>query len=79
MTPTSGLDSTARERRESMERRAESAHSSRNVTELSPQERHKKFLEENGEWNRKVEESISRLEKAAETSTPGSARMREKA
>jgi hypothetical protein len=33
------------------------------------QERHEKFVKENGEWNRKVEESVSKLEKAVRPRT----------
>lgn len=36
------------------------------VRELSPEERHKKFVAENGEWNKKVEQSLSKLKKAAQ-------------
>jgi len=36
----------------------------KNVSDLSPQERHRKFVKENGEWNEKVEQSLSKLRKA---------------
>ena len=34
------------------------------------QERHEKFVKENGEWNRKVEESVSKMEKSVRARTP---------
>jgi hypothetical protein len=32
--------------------------------DLSPQERHRRFVKENREWNKKVEQSLSKLKKA---------------
>jgi hypothetical protein len=40
------------------------------VTKLSPQERHRKFVKENGEWNKKVEKALTKLEKAADGQSP---------
>lgn len=40
------------------------------VNKLSPQERHQKFVKENGEWNKKVEKAITKLEKAAGGQSP---------
>jgi hypothetical protein len=45
---------------------------SASVTDLSPQERHEKFVRENGEWNRRVEESLSRLRKLARRNSSAS-------
>ena len=36
-----------------------------NETRETPEERHEEFLRENGEWNRKVDEALREVEKAA--------------
>jgi hypothetical protein len=59
-----------------MGRKTRRAEENGSATDLPPDERHEKFLRENGEWNQKVEKSISKLEKAADGSTRG--RSREK-
>ncbi|MBA2536265.1 MAG: hypothetical protein H0V20_02380 [Actinobacteria bacterium] len=47
-----------------MARKGRQAGTNGSREQLSPEERHEKFLKENGEWNQKVEKSISKLEKA---------------
>lgn len=42
----------------------ESRKTSGSSPKTSAQERHDKFVKENGEWNKKVEQSISKLKKA---------------
>ena len=54
------------ERKEPMARKGTSGSSGKTPA----QERHEKFVKENGEWNRKVEESVSKLEKSVHARTP---------
>ena len=56
----------APERKEPMARKGTSGSSGKTPA----QERHEKFVKENGEWNRKVEESVSKLEKSVRARTP---------
>jgi hypothetical protein len=43
-------------------------------TNLSARERHKKFVRENGEWNTKVEKSLSKLERLGSDESPAPAK-----